>query len=143
MELARFRVWPADRRGLYFTVVVSGTKNEMLRRCREEEARVTPQTQAACLTWTKYHCEGGRTVASHEAGELHFYHRRLLLRYIAHEAAHAMFAWGRRKGVSRDDWSMDDGVMSEAEEDMCYSLGELVAQIVAGMNAAGLTVTEE
>jgi hypothetical protein len=69
-------------------------------------------------------------------GCVNLFRRGLTNEIVTHEFAHAMFAYGERKGLTRQ-WLAADGTMP-TEELYCYALGRMVARFWRRAPAMGL-----
>jgi hypothetical protein len=131
---------PREGHGLFVYSRVFATKREMLQALRVEAHQIGERgfgrhTGATMQTFKQisYHGQKPRTQAA--IGRVSFYRRRLTDEIVTHEFAHAMFAYGERKGLTRQ-WLSSDSTML-TEELYCYALGRMVARFWRRAKAMG------
>lgn len=144
-ELARFRVWPGSKHGLYFTVRVFAYRTQMMRAAVDDECfRPSREDRRTLGCFQSYRLERPgekRIVVAHDFGTMYLCRKELGSGVIAHECSHAVAAWWSR----RHDNLIVLSVAAEAnnkvtslEEEWCYAMGDVMGQVVDGLYETGV-----
>lgn len=156
-----FKVYPIPGERARIEVLVFRNLREMRRYGRYISIPPPHNYLGICHSFTRYTIrEKGcqkRSVPHQIVCEIHLSKTRLGVGLISHECTHALFAWMRRKGYQvpfpgdaresgfasydRPETIPPEYMASDQEERCCTALGEMMRQIMVGLNRIGLINT--
>lgn len=142
--IARFRLYPEARRGLYVRVLVFATSAELRAACREWGDRRWRRTAGMCAAYDRFRIYGRSDPRKPrrllEFATVFLSRDNLTMRIVSHELAHASVAWAKRVGLDfKKLVRTSAGVDASSEEERFVSVfGVLCSDFVERAHGFGL-----
>lgn len=131
-EVRKFKVYPGSNKGLYFSVYIFRTKDQMYDHFKQsnvdtewkqpgqDECDFTAITQS----WMRYDITPDSEILKPDMGRILFYSGGFDAGIVSHEMTHATLYWAIRKRIKAASLYND----KNAEEKFCWAQGYLVNQ---------------